>query len=229
MAPRWTTASSQPWLLVPAWPVREHPIKPNGARAAAGGGEKSPQISLSPFHPPALPLHSNYRGLGGFHTQSPGPPCSKQLNLFNDSGGPGAPLLSGFVSLVSERFFFGGAGSHHPTFGGEVLKLVLVQVPPKPKGSLTSRDTPVTPDSGKRTCKPIQRVCPSSGGAEPVGRDGGRAAPGHTMAWKGKGKIKHTMRCCCVLRVQPPACPCCQPGPKHRVERNWDAPAPAVV
>lgn len=86
-------------------------MKPNGAGAAGGCAqgtgqeEKSPKISLSPFHPPVLPLHSNYRGLGGFHTQSPGPPCSKQLNLFNDLGGPGAPLLSGFVSLVSKRFF----------------------------------------------------------------------------------------------------------------------------
>ena len=95
-------------------------MKLNRAGAAAQGNqgeEKCPQISLSPFHPPALPLHSNYQGLGGFHTQSPGPPCSKQLNLFNDLGGPGGPLLSGFASLVSERVFW-GAGSHHPELKG---------------------------------------------------------------------------------------------------------------
>lgn len=113
--PRDRTAGPQHHIRCPRSQVPEHPMKSKGAGAAAGctGGGKNPPKSLSPFHPPVLPFHSNYRGLGGFHTQSPGPPFSEQLNLFNDSGGPGAPLLSGFVSLVSEGFF-SLVGSSHP-------------------------------------------------------------------------------------------------------------------
>lgn len=64
---RWTTASfqaSQHRVLLPP--------SPQAPRGAKPGWECSRrrQNPPPPSHPPGLPLHSNYRGLRGFHTQS---------------------------------------------------------------------------------------------------------------------------------------------------------------
>ncbi|CAM5155639.1 unnamed protein product [Eretmochelys imbricata] len=41
-------------------------------QCSGGGGGKGECLL---FHPPVLPFYNNYRGLQGFHTQSPGRPC----------------------------------------------------------------------------------------------------------------------------------------------------------
>lgn len=71
--------------------------------------------------------------------------------------------------------------------------------PPNCWGPLTSTDTPATLDSGEKTHKLLWRVCPSTGRAKPLGRAGGRSAPGQIMVWKGKAKTNGVVRCCFVL------------------------------
>lgn len=64
---RWTTASfqaSQHRVLLPP-----SPQAPRGAKPSWECSRRR-QNPPPPSHPPGLPLHSNYRGLRGFHTQS---------------------------------------------------------------------------------------------------------------------------------------------------------------
>lgn len=65
----WTTAllqASQHRVLLPP-----RPREPQGAKPGWDYSRRR-QNPLTPSHPPGLPLHSNYRGLQGFHTQSSG-------------------------------------------------------------------------------------------------------------------------------------------------------------
>lgn len=102
-------------LGLPAARVAESPGAPGSQTWSWEGGEeaKIPPWLLGSLPPTSAAFTQQLqRPPGGFHTQSPGPPCSKQLNLFNDSGGPrGGSLVVGDVSLVSGGFLRSGTAT----------------------------------------------------------------------------------------------------------------------
>lgn len=190
-------------------------MKPNGAGAAARGRGNPPKsLCLPSTHQRCLckaiteasgaftPIHLGLRVLNNLiclmTREAPGPPCCLDLLSRSPKG------FSGRCRQPPPR-----TGGHWRAFVEPTPRQVLRHLPQSPKVS------------DQRTFKPLRRVCPSAGRAELVGRDGGRAAPGQTVVWRGKGKTKQAVRCCFGPQIQPKL--------KQQIWRNWDAPALAAV